>query len=567
MTVVRRLFAVICAFCAFSLAAQTRPTTQPTPAPSASPTSTPPVTSEIDQDVNNPRALKLSLEDAMKTTVERNVGISLQRYTFLEAGENLRSSYGIYDWFATGQVLHRDNQTPTVSQFQSSRARSTVYDVGVSQLIPTGATYTIGFNNSVVNQTGGGTFLNPSNNSDLTFALAQPLLRNFGTDVTSRGIYIARNTLGINDDLFRTNVMDTAVVAQLAYLDLVYARQFIDVVKEAAFLARDQARITQIRIDVGASAPLDILQPRVQIATTEQALISAVADVRDAEDRLRQVMHLDPGDWDRPIIPTTPADYRPMTVNEEEAVATALRLRPEMHLQQLSSANSQLNYVFARNQVLPRLDFNLNYSAAGVAGTVTNPSVAPGLRNTGYGDAINQVFGLDYPSWTVGFTLGLPITNIGARAEAKRAEYDVALSRTSEEQERQTIAVGVRATVRAIDTQAKQINASRAAREAAEQNVEAERRRFENGLSTNFQVLQIQLQLSQARASEIQALTGYNKAVAAYHRAVGDLLDVSNIQIQSPKVEEPKIFGRFLERYNWLSYGAHMSQPQPQTMP
>src|SRR5262249_4942557 len=273
------------------------------------------------------------LEDAMKTTVERNIGISLQRYAFLEAGESLRSSYGIYDWFATGQVLHRDNQTPTVSSFQSPRARSTVWDVGVAQRIPTGGGDALGFNNSRVNQPGGGTFLNPSNNSELTFNFNQPLLRNFGVDVTSRGIYVARNTLGINDDQFRTNIMDTAVVAQLAYLDLVYARQFIDVVKEAAFLARDQARITQIRIDVGASAPLDILQPRVQIATTEQALISAIADVRDAEDRLRQVMHLDPGDWDRPIIPTTPAIYTPITVDQEQAVATALKLRPEMHQQ------------------------------------------------------------------------------------------------------------------------------------------------------------------------------------------------------------------------------------------
>ena len=567
MTVVRRLFAVICAFSALSLAAQTKPTTQPTPAPSAAPTSTPPVTADTDQDVNNPRALKLSLEDAMKTTVERNIGISLQRYTFLQAGESLRSSYGIYDWLATGQILHRDAQSATVSSFQSSRSQSTVWNFGVSQVIPTGGQYIVGFNNSRVNQTGGGAFLNPSTNTELTFEFDQPLRRNFGTDVTSRGIYIARNTLGINDDLFRTNVMDTAVIAELAYLDLVYARQFIDVVKEAAFLARDQARITQIRIDVGASAPLDILQPRVQIATTEQALISAVADVRDAEDRLRQVMHLDPGDWDRPIIPTTPADYRPIAVNEEQAVATALKLRPEMHQQLLTTANSQLNYVFARNQVLPRVDLNLNYNAAGVAGTVIDPALAGTLGNTGYNNALNQVFGLDYPTWTVGVTLGLPITNIGARAEAKRAEYEVALARTSEEQERQTIAVGVRATVRAIDTQAKQITASRAASEAAAQNVEAERRRFENGLSTNFQVLQVQLQLSQARASEIQALTGYNKAVAAYHRAIGDLLDVSNIQIQSPKVEEPKIFGRFLERYNWLTYGSHMSNPEAQTQP
>src|SRR5436305_13791116 len=128
------------------------------------------------------------------------------------------------------------------------------------------------------------------------------LLRNFGVDVTSRGIYIARNALGINRDAFRGVLMDTAVITEQVYLDLVYTRQFVDVVKEALFLARDQARIKQIRIDVGASAPLDILQQRVQIATEEENLIVAVAQVRDAEDRLRAVMHLEQRVWDHPTI-------------------------------------------------------------------------------------------------------------------------------------------------------------------------------------------------------------------------------------------------------------------------
>jgi HAE1 family hydrophobic/amphiphilic exporter-1 len=167
---------------------------------------------------------------------------------------------------------------------------------------------------------------------------------------------------------------------------------------------------------------------------------------------------------------------------------------------------------------------------------------------------LSQVFGNDFPSWTVGVNVGLPIMNIGARAEAKRAELDVALARTNEEQSRQNIAVEVRKAVRDIDTTAREITASRTAREAAEQNVQAERRRYENGLSTNFQVLQIQQQLSSARASEIQALVAYNKSVAAYHRAVGDLLDVANIRVEEPKVDEPSIFTAF-DRYNWLTYG------------
>src|SRR5262249_25896298 len=157
----------------------------------------------------------------------------------------------------------------------------------------------------------------------------------------------ARNTLGINREVFRGTLMDAAVTTEQAYLDLVYSRQFVDVVKEALFLARDQARITQIRIDVGASAPLDILQPRVQIATQEENLIGAVASVRHAEDRLRAVMPLPPADWDRPIIPTSSVGYTPITINQEQAVATALQLRPELHEQMLTTKSRQIQYTYA----------------------------------------------------------------------------------------------------------------------------------------------------------------------------------------------------------------------------
>jgi HAE1 family hydrophobic/amphiphilic exporter-1 len=580
MTAVRRFTAVVCVLAATSLAAQTtgpRKTTTQTPTPKVVPVEPPPapqvapptepVTSQVsadtDKDLTNPNAMRLSMDDALKASMERNVGIAVQRYDVLEAGQVLRGAYGIYDWLATADINHSNNKSPQTSQFFASSSRSTVADVAVQQTIPTGGTYAVTFNNSRTASSALGTSVNPAYRSSLGLAFNQPLLRNFGVDITNHNIYIARNTLGINRDAFRAVLMDTAVTTEQAYLDLVYARQFVDVVKEALFLARDQARITQIRIDVGASAPLDILQPRVQIATEEENLIVAVANVRDAEDRLRAVMHLDPSDWNRPIIPTSPATYTPVTVDEQQAVAQAIRLRPEFHETLLTTATRQIQYLFARNQARPKLDLNLNYNAAGLAGRTAQLDPVTfqptgQFTTTGYSTALSQVFGNDFPSYTFGVTVGVPIMNIAAKAEAKRAELDVDLAKTLEEQTRQNIAVQVRKAVRDIDTAAKEITASRTAREAAEQNVEAERRRYENGMTTNFQVLQIQQQLSAARATEIQSLVAYNKAVAAYHRAVGDLLDVANIRVDEPETQEPRIFSGFA-RYNWLNYGRDQS--------
>jgi HAE1 family hydrophobic/amphiphilic exporter-1 len=578
MTAVRRLLIIVCALAATTMASAQTTRRRPTPAPPPAPepttvttnpeqvnvppsdqAATAPVTADTDKDISNPRALHLTLDEAIKMTMERNLGIEISRYNERMAGESLRSQYGPFDWFATGNLSHTSSETPTSSRLASSAQRLTIWDFGVSQLLPTGGTYRVSFNNDRSAQAGGFVIRNPTYDSNLGLSFTQPLLRNFGVDVTERFIYIARNTLGIDREAFRLTLLGASNDVEQAYLNLVYTRQFVDVVKEALFLARDQARITQIRIDVGASAPLDILQPRVQIATEEEALINATAAVRNAEDSLRALLHLDPADWDRPIIPDDKVGYTPFAVDEATAVARALDLRPEVRQNALTTGIKRIEYNFARNQTRPQLDLSLLYRNAGIGGPAlaTDPLTGQptNIPSTTYATALRQVGQGTFPTWTIGFTIGVPVTNIGARAEAKRAELDLAQSKTIEQQTRENITVQVRAAARLIDTAAKQITASRAAREAAEQNLEAERKRFENGMTTNFQVLQIQQQLSDARVQELNALVGYNKALAAYHAAVGDLLDVRNIKVAEEPVQEPHFpFFSRIERYNWLYY-------------
>ncbi|HEV7486765.1 MAG TPA: TolC family protein [Thermoanaerobaculia bacterium] len=574
-TAVRRLLIIACVASALPLSAQTtKKTTTPTPQPATVTTDpvrngvdvpqadqapTVSVSADTDKDVNNPRAMRLSLDEAIQTMLQKNIGLQIQRYDVAMSVEGVTSAYGIFDPFAGATISKTNSQSPALSAFDASGGGTTNANASLRDVIPTGGSFSISTTNQRFTRSGAGTTISPGFSTGLGFGFTQPLARNFGVDITRRGIIIARNNLGFSREAFRGLLLDSTSTVEQAYYDLIYARRFVDVVKEALFLARDQSRITQIRIDVGASAPLDILQPRVQIATGEENLITAVANVRSAEDRLRALLNLPAEDWDRPIIPSDTIGYTPVSINVEESVARAYELRPEVKENQLTTANRRVAYQFARNQVLPQFDLNLGYNVAGSAGTIVTPT--PGLNNTGFSDALQQVFRNDFPGWNVGFTIGIPVFNYAARAEQARARLDLQASQISETQARQNIAVDVRAAARAVDTSAKQISATRTAREAAEENVNAERKRYENGMSTNFQVLQIQQQLSDARANELQALVGYNKAVAAYHRAVGDLLDIRNISVDEPKVQEPSIFSQFT-RYNWLNFSSHDTAPE-----
>jgi outer membrane protein TolC len=546
-----------------STAATSEPATQETSAMAETPTrpGTQPIVVDTDRDLENPRALRLSLDDAVRATVKDNLGVELTRYDYRESGQLLRGAYGPFDWILTAGVSRTSTQAPTSSEFESSRSSTTVVDYGLNQFLPTGGSYTLILNSDKSTTNNPFFTVNPAYGSLLRLSVTQPLLRNFGVDVNTRGIAIARNNLGISNEAFRLTLMNTADSVEQAYLDLIYARRNVEVAKEALFLARDQERITQIRIDVGASAPLDILQPRVAVATRDEELISAQALVRNAEDRIRQLMNLPMADWDRPIIPTDTTSYTAFEVSAETAVAQALRLRPEVREIELALANRKINYLYAKNQVLPRLDLNLNYGLSGQGGLARDQN-GNIVSDTGFSNALSQISGRDFPGWTIGFNVALPVTNIGARAEKKRAELDVQRTVVDRANVEQGITVDVRQAVRNIDTAAKQIGATRTAREAAERNLDAERKRYENGMTTNFNVLQIQNDLSNARRAELQALIGYEKFVADYHRAVGDLLDVRNISVQPPDQVSTPNWLPFTNR-SFLNYGHYTSTEVP----
>src|SRR4030095_5068042 len=98
------------------------------------------------------------------------------------------------------------------------------------------------------------------------------------------------------------------------------------------------------------------------------------------------------------------------------AGAGALENRPELRQAVITTATRDVQYMYARNQRLPQLDFNMNYRASGVAGRseIRDDNGIPTGRfeTTPYSTALNQVFGTDFPTWTFGFTVGVPLTNI-----------------------------------------------------------------------------------------------------------------------------------------------------------
>jgi outer membrane protein TolC len=491
--------------------------------------------------------IKLSLDEAISLALANNQDLNVTVNAAEATDYELVANEGIFDPVLSGFANRNHQDSPSSNQLSGAfLVVQDTYNYGaqVQQLAPWGGTFTLG--------TSGGRFstnsqfynisgINPSYNAGLTITFSQPLLRNFGFTATKWQIYIAKNTRDAAYQQYVRSVQTTVNNTEQAYWDLVYTIQNLDVKRESLRIAQELNRITKIKIDVGSLAPIDITQTEVGVAQAEQDIITAEGQVGDALDRLRRQLNIDPALGNVPIVATDDVHSAPMTVNLREGTLMAVEKRPEVVAAAYQTQSDEVRLEYWKNQLLPGLNLVGSYGNIGLDGTVhdANGNV---IAVNGLPDAYSQVFDRTFKNWSIGLNVSYPILNRYAKGQRGASQYLLESDRAVLTTTQQNVVVDVRAAARAIDTAQRQIVAASKGRELAEKNLDAEKKKFDNGMSTTFQVNQIQRDLSAARTTELQALVVYRKAVAAYHYSVADNLEWKKIGVEGiPDTTTPAI--------------------------
>ena len=496
-------------------------------------------------------AVTLSIEEAIEIALRQNIGLLIERYVRSETRLGVEQTLGIYDTVAGFTAFASDATEPAVSTITGTSTSNQAFNFDFDQVIPTGGTVTLGWENSRQEEDSPTALFSPRYNSNLTFTFVQPLLRDFGRLPTERQIMLARSrNQGSRDELERqVNLVTQAVIN--AYWDLVGARDQLGVAHQSLDLAKELHERNRIQVEVGTLAPLELVQSEAAIATREEDIIRAQGLVGDAEDALRRLLNLPQGAlWQAEIRPSTEPEADKVAIDLEQAIQTALVERPEIRAQQQVIEQARIDWGYSRNQLRPSLNLTVDYGLSGVGGTLFERDRATGQILSrfpgGFGDALDQVVGFDFDGWTARLVFGYPLQNRSARAQlaSDRLAHERTQAQLADVQ--QAIITEVRQTARRVDTALKSIDAARASVRFQERSLEAERKRYENGMSSSFEITRIQDDLTQARSREVNAVVTYRRAIADFLRATGQLLDRWNITLDDP--EEPvnrfRFFGR-----------------------
>ncbi|HSB63709.1 MAG TPA: TolC family protein, partial [Thermoanaerobaculia bacterium] len=510
------------------------------PAARADDTLTLPVSAKARRPVALPSGekIELSLKQTIELTLQNVLDLDVASYNLEESKFGIQSAKGAFDPYVQLDLGATSTENATASRLQSSQTKSEIGNFTFGGLLPLGTTYALGWTNRRLDQAiPGFTTINPTYASGLSAGFTQPLLRNFGTAANERFVVQARLSRDSSAFDFVRAVQSAIQLSENAYWDLVYAVENLRAKQEALDRAKDLNRITKIKIDVGALAPIDIVQTEVTIAQREQDIITAEGLIGDAQDRLRRLLNVQSQpDWNRPIVPTDRPTRESLRegfqADVEAGFKRALETRPEVKQALLTIESKKVTRAYTRNQLRPRLDLSGSYgfNGLGAQALIQNPDGT--LTQLNYGDALQDIVHRTYPAWTLGVTFVVPIGNNVARGNDAIASADLELARTNFAITKANLQVEVRAAARAIDTAYRSVAAATKARELAERNLDAEKKKYENGMTTSFQVAQIQNDLTTAITGELQAIATYLKDISAWHKSVGDILDVNKVVLE-----------------------------------
>lgn len=536
--------------------------------------------------VQNDETLPLTLNDAIRKALESNNEIEVAKTDVRIAESNLRSLLGIYDGVFT--INPNYDRSSTTGQDATSDFR---VNSDFSKFIkPGGGNYRVFLNNSrTENQfaqqqvtsgattgTGGATYF-----SSLGVTFTQPLFRNFKTDANRRQIKIQRKRISQSDADFRRQTIEIISQVQQGYWDLVFALRNQQNQVANVNLSRENLRQIEARINAGAAAPLAKAEVETELATREGELLTAVQQVTNAENRLKQLVLRDPGanEWAKQFVPTDAPVYSDEPINLDNAMKDALENRPELSRLKLEKEVNQIDIDFFKNQTKPRIDLTSTVSLDGLSlgnintsdfrsnvffpepvGQETTTSAyvynlicqsttpparcnsipqttifgSPDYLNGGYGRSFRNLLRTDAPNYSFGVVISFPFRNQTAKADLASARIQTERINAQTRSQEQVVIVEVRNAVQAVETSRQRVLTARRARENAEIQLEGERKLFENGRSTTFLLFQRENALTNARNSEIRAETDYNKALADLQQATSTTFSANNIEVDSP---------------------------------
>jgi outer membrane protein len=436
---------------------------------------------------SEPRTLTLAEAVQLALVGNLNLMSSVDSLTSAEVSEGLaRSRFGL-------------KVTPSFARgFGPESSFEQRYGLDVSKRLPFGTTLTTSWRSDLAENELGNL---ASSNWGVT--LTQPMLRGFGPRATQFDLVNAqrgRQASSRNLELARQRL---AVDVVANYYNIVRQQGLVEVADKSRRRSEELLRASEARLKVGLASRLDVLRAELQLSQAEEALINRREALEQAMDNFKFSLGLGPEEEVR--LKIVEPDYQPVSLDLEELSRKALANRIELAEERDRVSDARRQVAVSRQNVLPQLDLNLRYSESGIGASLRN---SLDFRVKAFDVFFSTSYALDHSSESAALAQ--------SQIQLESRQRGVRLAEHNIQNE-------VRTAVRNVERIGKSILLQERNIDFAEKQHRLANLRYQRGLASNFDIIDAENNLIQARSNYVSLLADHHVALIQLKRVTGVL--------------------------------------------
>ncbi|HEY6352808.1 MAG TPA: TolC family protein [Candidatus Angelobacter sp.] len=382
--------------------------------------------------------------------------------------------------------------------------------------------------------------LNPVLQSSFRMTIRQHLLQGWGWAVNRRFLVIAQDQRRVTEESFRQQVSFTVSQIEDIYWDLVAAYEDVQVKERSLTLDQKTLGDNKKQVEIGTMAPISVVQAESAVATDQQNLLASrntlYLQQLFMKNAISRNMVTGSDLMKSEIIPTdtvvVPEQEMPLDV--DALIQRAFQNHPSFIEQKINIKDRQLSIKGANNVLRPSVDLIGFYGASSLGG-LQNPLCTPAqgctipIAPTGFGNAFSNLFNSSGPDKGVAVVINIPLRNRVTQAQQVRSQLEYRQAELNFKQSQNNLALNIRSEVFAMEQDRARILAAREAQRFAEENLDAEQKKYALGASTSFNVMSMQAALAIAQENTITAEIGYAKQRVQLDLDTAQTLDNNHI--------------------------------------
>jgi outer membrane protein len=462
----------------------------------------------------------IGLHEVIDTALANATSIRKAEAAYYAAEGSLRRERGEFDPELFFGINYLDQKMPTASFFAGAPVLATQQTnsyAGLRMNLPTGTQLELAMNAVSLKTNSTLAFLNPEYNAFGSLSIRQPLLRGL-TIAGRKRLAQAEQQADAAKVRYDQEIINVSSSAEQMYWDL-YASERDYAVQ---IITRDRAKEflheTELRAKAGLIGPNQVANARTFLAGQELTLLEKRAELERRSEALSAFAGISLDKEQRTFLAADepPENFPPGS--SDVLVDHVLSNNNDIIAAKKDLESAQILASAAGWEALPSIDLVGSIGGNGLAGTgqqviILNDTL-PIPDTKRFSNALSQAAKRDFPTWSIGVEISIPIGFRNGLGEKDRLEALVLDARQNLLQKSRTLEQHVRSTYRELSDGKDRLGFARQDVEAAQEQVRIGDIEFRNGRATAFELVRLGEDLAIAQQRYSSALVRTAKAAA-----------------------------------------------------